>query len=106
MTTAVHRDPGLQPERTLLAWRRTTLTAVGVLLLCGRAFLHDHSVTHAVAVLLGVAVVGALGLGLAHRGRRYRADPQCRQHAPTVLLMLIAIGIACVGVVMAVGIVG
>ncbi|MFE0632100.1 DUF202 domain-containing protein [Streptomyces sp. NPDC058864] len=47
------RDPGLQPERTRLAWRRTTLAfAVAALLAVHEAVLH------------GVSPAGLLGLGL------------------------------------------
>ncbi|MGW3241343.1 DUF202 domain-containing protein [Streptomyces sp. NPDC001070] len=47
------RDPGLQPERTRLAWRRTTLAFAVAALLAGRE-----------AVLHGVSPAGLLGLAL------------------------------------------
>ncbi|MEU2257658.1 DUF202 domain-containing protein [Nocardia xishanensis] len=70
--TVAERDPGLQAERTALAWRRTAASAMGVALLLAHF-----------AVRLGDALAGviplaaALGLivlaGAAYRrGRRLR----------------------------------
>ncbi|AZG47158.1 hypothetical protein D7316_03766 [Gordonia insulae] len=99
----MRRDPGLQPERTLLAWRRTTLTAGGVLLLSGRALMLEHTVMRGATVVLCGVVVAALCGGMAVRRRRYRADPGCGKQMPAKLLVAIVLAIACAGVSMAVG---
>ncbi|QKW05668.1 DUF202 domain-containing protein [Streptomyces sp. NA04227] len=60
------RDPGLQPERTRLAWRRTTLACTVATVLAGKAALQSGD---APGVLAGVLCV-LLWLGflwVAHR---------------------------------------
>ncbi|MGW4035748.1 DUF202 domain-containing protein [Streptomyces sp. NPDC004778] len=67
MTATADRDPGLQPERTRLAWRRTTLTATVVALLAGRQALHSGA-TPAALVALALSALAWLGfLLVAHR---------------------------------------
>lgn len=60
------RDPGLQPERTRLAWRRTTLSCAVAAVLAGRQALHGGSAYVTLAVGLAALVFLAF-LRLAHR---------------------------------------
>jgi hypothetical protein len=64
------RDPGRQPERTRLSWRRTVLTASVVALLAGR-LAADRSTPAALVVLTAVAAGWLVILAVA--GRRITA---------------------------------
>ncbi|MEV5344996.1 DUF202 domain-containing protein [Streptomyces achromogenes] len=77
------RDPGLQPERTRLAWRRTTLSAAVATVLALKAALHG---TPTAAGVLAGAVCCALWLaflGIAHsRVRALTTTPRPPALAP------------------------
>ncbi|MEZ0494577.1 DUF202 domain-containing protein [Kineococcus sp. TBRC 1896] len=96
-------DPGLQPERTALAWRRTCL-AVVVLSLGGARLMAPR--LGATAVVLGVACAAA-GVVLHHlagsRQRRHTAhlltDGHLRDATTSAHLLLL---LTVVGVVMGV----
>ncbi|MDH6520206.1 uncharacterized membrane protein YidH (DUF202 family) [Streptomyces sp. SAI-208] len=65
-SAAADRDPGLQPERTRLAWRRTTLSGTVSAVLAVKTALHGGP---SPAGLVACALVIALWLGflyLAH----------------------------------------
>ncbi|MCZ4096662.1 DUF202 domain-containing protein [Streptomyces sp. H39-C1] len=64
------RDPGLQPERTRLAWRRTTLSCAVAAVLAGRQAVHRGlSGVGIVGVALGALVWLAFLLVAQHRIR-------------------------------------
>ncbi|MFF6993980.1 DUF202 domain-containing protein [Streptomyces sp. NPDC008313] len=69
---APERDPGLQPERTRLAWRRTTLSSTVATVLAVKAALQDVRPVYAAAGALCCALW--LGfLAVAHRRIRVLA---------------------------------
>ncbi|MFH8408320.1 DUF202 domain-containing protein [Streptomyces sp. NPDC018019] len=69
------RDPGLQPERTRLAWRRTTLSCTLVAVLAGRQVVRQHG-PEPVAVVAGalVLVVWIAFVAAAHVRMRAMCD--------------------------------
>ncbi|MBV2356181.1 DUF202 domain-containing protein [Streptomyces sp. J2-1] len=98
------RDPGLQPERTRLAWRRTTLSATVAAVLAVRAALRDGA-TPAGVVACGVC--GLLWLAflvLAHRRIRAlaagpRPDTLTPRRATAAVLCALAMAVCAAALV-------
>lgn len=98
------RDPGLQPERTRLAWRRTTLSGTVVAILAMKAALHGGvSVTGMVVCALCFGLW--LGfLALAHRRIRALAaatEPSALApwQATATVLLTVALALCAVALV-------
>ncbi|MFI0966840.1 DUF202 domain-containing protein [Streptomyces sp. NPDC021080] len=85
MTTPLReeRDPGLQPERTRLAWRRTTLSCTVVAVLAAKALLHDRDSAAGIVAFAFCCVLWLAFLGLAHR--RIRALAAAGPAGPAAL---------------------
>ncbi|MGN5378186.1 DUF202 domain-containing protein [Streptomyces lasalocidi] len=60
------RDPGLQPERTRLAWRRTTLSAGVAAVLAAKAALHGGASATGLSVCALCCLFFLGFLGVAH----------------------------------------
>ncbi|WNE95677.1 DUF202 domain-containing protein [Streptomyces luomodiensis] len=95
------RDPGLQPERTRLAWRRTTLACAVAASLAGRQTLHGGADPAALVILALVVLAWLAFLVSAHR--RIRAmnasrppalSPRAAAAAVTCTLALALLGAA------------
>jgi uncharacterized membrane protein YidH (DUF202 family) len=81
------RDPAVQPERTSLAWRRTSLAFVVVALLAWRdaSMIHEPGIVYAAAALISLAWLLFL-LVKRRRTRALRSRRPAPLDQPTVLL--------------------
>jgi uncharacterized membrane protein YidH (DUF202 family) len=96
-------DPGLQSERTGLAWQRTLLSGLACSLVVARLLALDSETAGLVAGLL--AVIGTAGLGglALHRFRRNdaavrRRDPLADGRAPLLLTALVSVTALAAGI--------
>ncbi|GAA2262053.1 hypothetical protein GCM10010145_29340 [Streptomyces ruber] len=76
------RDPGLQPERTRLAWRRTTLSCTVAAVLAGRTALTGGPSAAGVLVCALCAALWLAFLVLAHLRMRDLAVARPAAPAP------------------------
>ena len=89
------RDPGLQPERTRLAWRRTTLASTVAAVLAAKTALHGGA---SAAGVVACALICALWVGfllVAHQRIRTLAAttvprPLTPRHATAAILCTVA----------------
>jgi len=92
------RDPGLQSERTALAWNRTGLAVLANALLAARAgLMSDTPALTALGIALLIAAAGAVGHGTWRRralvGNRADIAPSHVAIGLTALLALATCGI-------------
>ncbi|MEU5348289.1 MULTISPECIES: DUF202 domain-containing protein [unclassified Streptomyces] len=103
--TTDDRDPGLQPERTRLAWRRTTLAGTVAAVLAVKSALHGGADAAGIAV---AALCCALWLGflaVAHRRIRVLAEggeptTLTPRHATAAVLCTVALAACAVALVL------
>ncbi|GHI84559.1 DUF202 domain-containing protein [Streptomyces xanthophaeus] len=91
------RDAGLQPERTRLAWRRTTLACSVVAVLALRQALRGSGRPVEVAGAAVTALVWVAFLGVAHRRIRELAAERPRGLAPRAALAVVACTVVLAG---------
>lgn len=92
--SSLHNDVGLQPERTLLAWRRTLLSLLAVSTLFLRWIPHHGAFAFG---LIGVALLSVVAIWLG-QWRRYRVSTQAisENRTPVALREIAGLGVACV----------
>ncbi|MCX4802569.1 DUF202 domain-containing protein [Streptomyces sp. NPDC058682] len=93
-TPGSDRDAGLQPERTRLAWRRTTLASSVVAVLALRQALRGTGAPVELAGVAAIALIWLAFLWVAHRRIRALAAARPRDLAPRAALAVVACTVA------------
>ncbi|WP_030294272.1 DUF202 domain-containing protein [Streptomyces katrae] len=91
---AAERDAGLQPERTRLAWRRTTLACSVTAVLALRQALRGSGSPVEVVGAAVIVLIWLAFLGLAHRRMRQLAAARPPGLAPRSALAAVACTVA------------
>ncbi|MFC6065809.1 DUF202 domain-containing protein [Streptomyces ochraceiscleroticus] len=101
---AAVRDPGLQPERTRMAWRRTTLSCAVAVVLAWRQVLliREPSGTEVVLVAL-LVLAGLTFLTAAHTRMRTLATPASAGRPRTMDARTALLATACTLVLVGLG---
>ncbi|MFC6354931.1 DUF202 domain-containing protein [Luethyella okanaganae] len=95
-TASPARDPGLQPERTALAWSRTALAiSVNALLSVRAGLVGGATAFIVVGVLLLAAAAASVVYGNVRRHQLLRTDVPVRPHAGAMLAAAIVTTFAC-----------
>ncbi|MFJ9246385.1 DUF202 domain-containing protein [Streptomyces sp. NPDC101776] len=98
------RDPGLQPERTRLAWRRTTLSSTVAAVLAAKAALHDGIHPQGIIISALCCALWLAFLTIAHRRITTLAaggtpPPLVPRHATAAVLCTVAMAVCAVALV-------
>lgn len=88
-------DPGVQNERTSMAWNRTCLSYLACSLLCATLAPDEHLLADCVAVLGTAAAATLLGAAMRRYHRRAETPPdQGPVAAPAQMVALTAMTVA------------
>ncbi|MEV5532006.1 DUF202 domain-containing protein [Streptomyces prunicolor] len=95
---APDRDPGLQPERTRLAWRRTTLSSTVAAVLATKAALHGGIRAEGIIICALCCALWLAFLTVAHHRISTLAaggtpPPLTPRHATTAVLCTVAVAV-------------
>ncbi|MFI8387444.1 DUF202 domain-containing protein [Streptomyces sp. NPDC085540] len=93
-TSGSDRDAGLQPERTRLAWRRTTLASSVVAVLALRQALRGTGAPVELAGVAAIALIWLAFLWVAHRRIRALAADRPGDLEPRAALAVVACTVA------------